>query len=247
MKKVLLTSVLGLLILVLIGYFVLQYFLGSAVKAGVNKFGPGITQTKVELQGAQISPLSGVGTLSEFAVGNPEGWSPGNAFYLGKVHINVEPRSVFGDHVIINELVIEKPEFLYETKLVSSNIGDLMRNIEQSVGKSESEPKTESGKPVKLVVKKLTMKDGSVTVGVGSAAMKIPLPPIDMTDVGVKEGGITPTQLAVAVGQHVTANVIAAATQAIAKAGLQGGGNASDMAKQAGEALKGLFGGKKKE
>jgi len=47
---------------------------------------------------------------------------------------------------VINELVIEQPEFLYETKIVSSNIGDLLKNIEQSMGarKRTRKPKAAS-------------------------------------------------------------------------------------------------------
>jgi hypothetical protein len=59
--------------LVLAAYVGLEYFLGHVVKAGVNTFGPKITQTKVELTGAVVSPLSGSGTLTGLTVGNPAG------------------------------------------------------------------------------------------------------------------------------------------------------------------------------
>src|SRR5689334_20215807 len=134
MKKILLFGVGSLLVLALVGYVVMQFFLGSIVKAGVNKFGPTITQTKVQLNGANISPLSGEGTLTGLSVGNPKGWSDQNAFNLGQVHVDVEPFSVLGDHIVINEIIIDKPEFLYETKIVASNIGDLLKNIEQVLG-----------------------------------------------------------------------------------------------------------------
>lgn len=250
MKKVLLFGTLFLLILALALYFVAQYSLGSIVKAGVNKFGPSITQTKVELQGAKISPLSGEGTLSGVAVGNPQGWSAADAFRLGKVHLNVEPKSLFADHIVINELIVEQPEFLYETKLVASNIGDLMKNIEQSIGRTKDDAKTKDGKPIKLVVKKLVLKDGRVTVNVaGAASLAVPLPLINMTDIGVAEGGITPAQLAFAVMRQVSTDVIAVATDALMKGG--GGTNnaaaAVEGAKQIGNAIKGIFGGEKKK
>src|SRR3954451_9864749 len=102
MKKVLGYSVAILVILALALYITLQFFLGGIVKAGVNKFGPGITQTKVALQAANISPLSGQGTLSGLAVGNPTGWSATDAFRLGKAHIDVEPFSLLKDHIVVN-------------------------------------------------------------------------------------------------------------------------------------------------
>jgi hypothetical protein len=245
MKKLLLFGGLTLVVLALGIYITLQFFLGSIVKGGVNKFGPSITQTKVELQDAKISPFSGVGTLSGLSVGNPAGWSAQDAFRLGKVHIDMEPFSVLDDHIVINAIIVEQPEFVYETRLVSSNVGDLLKNIEKSVGRNESEPKTKSGQPVKMVVKKLVLKDGRVTVGAGGAAMTLPMPAIDMIDIGVAEGGVTPAQVAAAIMRNVTTNVVAAATGALAKGALSGEGGAAETAKQVGAALKGIFGGGK--
>lgn len=248
MKKLLGYSLLALLVLGVGLYITLQFFLGSIVKTGVNKIAPRITQTKVELQGASISPLSGAGALTGIAVGNPKGWSEADAFRLGRVQVSLEPFSVFKDHIVINEIVIEQPEFLYETKIVASNIGDLLKNIEQSIGGQNAESKTKDGKPIKMVVKKLVLKDGKVTLGVGGAGgvITIPMPPLNMTDIGTAEGGITPAQVAFAVMRNVTTSVVSASTGALTKVGGTSGAAAAEAAKQAGEAIKGLFGGKKK-
>lgn len=247
MKKILLYGGIAVLVLAIAGYVTLQFFLGSIVKAGVNKFGPSITQTKVELQGAQISPLSGEGTLTGLTVGNPKGWTQSDAFHLGKVHINLEPFSIFKDHIVINEIVIEQPEFTYETKIVASNIGDLLKNIEQSMGAAgATEPKTKEGKPIKMVVKKLVVQNGKITLGLGPTAMTLPMPPVNLTDLGTAEGGITPAQVAFAVMRSVTTSVVSASTQALTKIGGTSGAAALEGAKQIGDAVKGLFGGQKK-
>src|SRR5688572_29295235 len=132
MKKFIGYSALVVVVLLLALYLSMQFFLGGIVKSAVNKFGPGLTQTKVVLDGANISPLSGVGTLTGLSVGNPAGWSPVDAFRLGKVHVSMEPFSLMKETIIINEIVVEQPEFFYETKIVSSNVGDLLKNIEQT-------------------------------------------------------------------------------------------------------------------
>ena len=95
MKKFLQIIVLFLLVLVLVGYFVAQYFLGSIVEAGVNSAGPKLTQSNVVLEKAKLSPLSGSGTLTGLTVGNPAGWSDGRAIYLGEMHLDVQPMSFF--------------------------------------------------------------------------------------------------------------------------------------------------------
>lgn len=239
MKKILLI----LAVLALGTYFILAFFLGSIVKTGVNRFGPKLTQTKVELGGAILSPLSGSGTLSGLTVANPPGWTATDAFRLGKVQVDMEPFSIFGDHVVINEIIIDGPEFLYETKIFSSNIKDLLKNIEQFTGGGGQEPTTKSGQPIKFVVKKFRLTNGKATLGVGGAAVPVPLPAISLDDVGVAAGGITADQLAGVLMKQVLSSIVTATAQELAK---DGGASAiektKDAAKKAGESIKKLFG-----
>ena len=89
------------LAVILVAYLGLDLFLGSVVKAGVNRFAPKITKTRVELAGARISPVTGSGTLTGLFVGNPPGWRSDKAFSFGKIHVVVAPFSIFGDHVVV--------------------------------------------------------------------------------------------------------------------------------------------------
>lgn len=248
MKKLLLILATILVVLALAVYVGGRFFLGSAVRAGVNKFGPSITQTAVHLEGASISPFTGTGTLNGFTVGNPKGWSDNNAMSLGRVHVDVDPFSLLGDHLVINEISIDQPEFLYETKLVSSNIGDLLKNIEQALGPSTEGGKTEeSAEPMKMVVRKLSIRDGRATLGVGATAIALPLPPIHLTDLGTAEGGITPAQVATATMRSVLSSIVTATRQGMSTLGGTSGAAAAEGVKQIGGAIKGLFGGRKKE
>ena len=71
------------------------------------------------------------------------------------------------------------------------------------------------------------------------------MPPIALDDLGTKEGGITPDQLVFAVMRSVTGSVVSATAQAAGKLGGTAGAAAAEGVKSAGEAIKGLFGGKK--
>lgn len=243
MKKIILLGGLAGLLGVYLG---LTFFLGSIVKAGVNSFGPKLTQTKVELAGASISPLTGSGTLTGLTVGNPKGWSENNAFTLGRVQVSVQPASLFGDHVVINEITIDGPEFLYETKIVASNIKDLLKNIEQFTGGGGRAAETKSGQPVKFVVKKFRLTNGVARLGTGVAAVPVPLPPVSLDDLGVKEGGITPDQLAGAVMKQVLGGIVAGTANALGQVGSTAGATSlektKEAAKKAGDSLKKLFG-----
>jgi hypothetical protein len=250
MKTFLKVTVLGLLILLIAGYFVAAYAMGSVVKAGVNRVGPRITQSKVELSGANLSPLTGSGTLTSLAVGNPQGWSENNAFFLGKVSIKLEPRSVFRDTIVIDEIIIEQPEFLYETKFVSSNIKDLLKNIEGYTStKKEIGADKEEGPPKKFIVKKLRLTNGKATIGLGGTALPVPLPEIALDNLGVAEGGITGSQVAALVMQDVLSKIVAATAGALGQLGGTTGSNSLEKTKEAaeklGDAVKDIF--KKKQ
>ncbi|MEI6860677.1 MAG: hypothetical protein WCL04_00310 [Verrucomicrobiota bacterium] len=244
MKKILLWSLGGILVLGLVAVIVLASSLGSIVKTAVNSFGPKLTGTKVELAGASISPLSGSGTLTGLTVGNPSGWSKEHAFALGKVHLSVAPFSLMGDHIVIDELLIDAPEFDYETKLTDSNIAQLQANIEKIVGAGTAVPAGKSGQPVKFEVKKFRLTNAKVSVGVaGAPAITVPMPDISFDNLGSDKGGITPDQLVGVIMKQVSTGVIVAGKDAVLKAGTAVIGGAKDTIKATTDAAKNAMGG----
>jgi hypothetical protein len=240
MKKFLLLGGLGVLVLLGAVYIGVAFFLGGIAKGAVNQLGPKITQSTVVLESATISPLSGVGTLTGFTVGNPAGWSSTPALRLGRVHLALAPKTVFSDVIVIEELTIERPEFNYETRLVSSNIADLLANVEKFTGAGKETTKTE-GPPKKFIVKKLRFVEGKATVAVGGAALPVPLPEIKLDNVGLQEGGLTGAQLSAVVLRDVLRTIVKAATEARGLTGADSLEKTKEAAKQLGESVKDLF------
>jgi hypothetical protein len=74
-----------------------------------------------------------------------------------------------------------------------------------------------TGKPIKFEVKKFTLANGRVRVGAGGAGAPLPMPPISLTDLGTKEGGITPDQLVLAVMRSVTGSIVSATAKPVAE------------------------------
>ncbi|MDP3069795.1 MAG: hypothetical protein Q8N18_05870 [Opitutaceae bacterium] len=249
MKKLLI--ILGLLAILAVAAVVyVSMNLGQIVTAGVNRYGPQLTQTKLTLESARISPFSGIGTLNGLVIGNPKGWSDANLASLGKIHLDVVPSSLRGDHIIINEVIIEAPVFNYETKIISSNVADLLANIEQALGgaKPAADGKTQpaaSGAPVKFSVKKFRLLNGSVRVGLGPAATIVPLPAMEIDELGTKEGGITVAQAASVVMNQIVGKIVGVTAGAASDLLMTGGAASAESMKKAGEAIKGLFGGGK--
>jgi len=228
--------------LLVVGYVGATFFMGSIVKAGVNRFAPLITRTPVHLDAARLSPLSGGGTLKGLFVGNPAGWPGDKAFSIGRIHVEIAPSSIFSDCIVLNDVSIDGPEFVYETKLVSSNIGDLLKNIE---GSSAEEAKGGQAKARKFVVRHFSLTNGRLTLGVGPTALTLPMPPLALHDIGTQEGGVAPAALAFTVMRSVTGSIVSTTASAAAKIVPTMGAAAGNSAKSAGDAIKGLLSGKK--
>lgn len=218
MKK--LFIILGVVLVLLVGaFFAVAFSLGSIVKGGVNKMGPQITQSSVTLGSAQISPFSGQGTLSNLVVGNPAGWQSAYAFSLGQVSIEVEPRSLMGDHVVVNSILIDRPEIIYESRLTTSNLQDLLKNIQQAAGGGTQQTPPE-GKPVKIEIKSFRLQNARITAQAAGASAVVDMPALTMENLGTREGGLTPEQLAAAIMKEVTAQAVQAAAKVAVEKGL---------------------------
>jgi hypothetical protein len=213
MKKVLL--ILGVLAaIVVVALLVISFSLGTLVRQGVNRVGPELTKTSVTLQEARLSPFSGTGTLRGLQVGNPEGWGAGNAFSLGEVHIELQPRTLWKDAVVIDSLIIQRPEFVYEQRLTGgSNLKQLIDNIRQAIGSPAERPIGEPEEPPRrFIIKQLRLEEGLVRVGLGVAGAEVPLPTLAYENLGVQEGGLTAAQIAQVVLSDVLGRVIGVAT-----------------------------------
>jgi hypothetical protein len=191
MKKIFL-----FLAILVVAAVVAIYFLGSSalnkgIKTGVEKFGPEVTQTSVRLDEVNLSILSGNGTLTGLYVGNPDGYKSENIFALGQIVVDIDTSSAFSDKIVINKIIIKKPEISYEKTLMNSNIKELMKNIEAFTGsadetaaESEQAVAAEDGSAKQVVIKQLIIEDGTVYVGLMGAGMTVPLPRIEMNDIG---------------------------------------------------------------
>lgn len=239
-----------------------MYFAGSSainkgIKRGVETFGPKVTQTPVTLDDVSISVLSGNGTLKGLYVGNPEGYKSENIFALGQIDIEIDTGTVMSDKIVINRIYIKQPEISYEKTLMSSNIKQLLANIEEFTGPSapkEDEPST--GAKKQLVVKQLVIEDGTIYVGALGMGQTVPLPRIELNDIGEGNNSKTIAQVldlvltevvksigpAIANSGELLKSGGTAALKAAQEGGIEKAGEAAeDAVNKASEGLKGLF------
>lgn len=233
----------GILALLVAAYLILIFGCGSIVRSRINAYGPRLTQTDVKLTAAQLSPLSGTGSLLGLSVGNPKGWSDAEAFHLTSIHIDVVPSSIFSDHIVINEIVINDPELLYETHLVSSNIGDLIKNIAKSTKKSPADSAVvKNGRKVTFVIKKLRLQRGHVKLGVGPTAVTLDLPETEFDNLGTG-AGVSAEELSLLIMRTIASDIVKGSAGAVGK-GVTGLGTLAGVALKASfDALDSLAGG----
>src|SRR5262249_26849364 len=134
----------AILVCLVVGVIVFTLSLDSIVKKGVETVGPQITKTDVKLDGANISILSGAGSLKGFFLGNPEGYKTPSAFKVGEVGLEVGPRSVLSDKVHDNYVLIRGAEITFEGTLgTKNNLNKILENVQSVSGGGEQQTSTQ--------------------------------------------------------------------------------------------------------
>lgn len=198
--------------------------LDSIVKAAVETLGSEVTQAKVELDEAEISPTSGEGALRGFLIGNPKGFETPSLVELGEVSLKLDIATVTDDTVVIEEILISAPKVTYEVGPEGSNLEALQRNIEEYLGTKSGAGQSEEGKTAggaeesggpKVIIKTLLITGGVVNVShtaLEGETLSASLPEIRLTNLGAEQGGATAGEVAekiiAAVSEGVGAAVV---------------------------------------
>jgi uncharacterized protein involved in outer membrane biogenesis len=265
MKKYILIGA-GVIVAGLITAIVLVILnLGGLIKTAVEEFGPPITKTEVRLGSADISVLSGAGTLSDFYLGNPQGFKMPSAIECGTIRVKVNTDSLTSDKIIIEEIFVDSPVISYEKRGNTDNFQTIVNNIKKTVAgekKQEAQPAdgqpSETGSEKTIQINDFIVRNGKINLGgslldaFGDQGMGIALPDIHLKDIG-KEKKTTPAEAFAQVLAAMTGDVTGTVTEvgkqlqeAVGKA-VEGAGKALEGAGKAtegvGGAIKGIFGG----
>lgn len=248
MKKTLLIGGIAVAVLVLgiigAGLFVFSN-LDGLVKKAIETAGSEVAGVKVSVGDVKISLSDGKATISGLTVGNPAGFKSPSAFTLGAISVAIDTGSVTSNPVVIKDISVAAPAVTYEMGEGGSNIDRIQKNVAAKTGgggAKKAEPAKSDGDDKKLVIDRLALTNGAVTLATPVPGVKgsAGLPDIVLTGIGRKSGGAS--------AGEVAAQVLDAITKAALKAGQgMGLGNVGDMVKKAvpgdaGGALKGLLG-----
>lgn len=251
MKRKPLLLIIGLAVVVAIG-IVVYHMKGSMdriIQAAIENYGSRITQSKVSLDRVAVDMTNGRASLYGLTVGNPSGYKTDYLLKLNEISMTLDLRSITKNPVVIKEIMIRKPSVIYELASGGSNVNALLKNIKKYTGTRSK--KGSGGKEHKLIIDNLYIKGGQVNLSATALKGKkvtTDLPDIHMQDIGKKEGGATPGEVAEKImGQIQSGSSTAVASLknlpgAVSNQLQNAGGTLKDKINQAGDKLKGLFG-----
>ncbi len=187
-KKTLIST--AFIILVLVG--AVFYFFDSIVKNGIEVVGSQVLGAGVTVSSVSLSPLNGSGSIRGLRIENPEDFSSDYAIQLDEVSININASSVFRDVVEIESVTIVQPQITYETHITTDNIRALLNNLssEESASEGESDGASENSSK-QIIIRKLQILDPQLNLVSAIGTAPIPLPDIELKDIGAKDGSTT--------------------------------------------------------
>ncbi|HZV35910.1 MAG TPA: hypothetical protein VFB72_15140 [Verrucomicrobiae bacterium] len=246
MKKIIIRVLIGFGVLIVVALLVVFFSLDSIVKAGVERVGPMITKVDVKLGSAQISPFGGSARLTKLFVGNPEGFKSPSAMQVGDIKVGAQMGSLMSQTIVINDINIQNADITLEGGLENNNLTKIMDNVDGSSAEAGNQPKPKNAPPQpgasksskKFIVKDFVMDGTKIHLDVKISALgktvavpntTLPMPPLHIQNIGVKENGVTAEQLTQAIMKPLLASVIQASSQEVAHLGSNVGGELKNL------------------
>ena len=191
------------LIILLIAVAVV-YFFDSIVRRGIEVVGSQVLGAGVTVSSVSLSPLNDSGTIRGLRIENPEGFNSDYAIQIEEVSVNINASSVFGEVVEIESVRFVQPQINYETRITTDNIRVLLDNLSsdettldlESTASDESAPADElrgftTTAARQIIIRELQILDPQLQLVTALGRAPIPLPDIELQDIGARDRSTT--------------------------------------------------------
>lgn len=212
MKKFLI----ALILILGIGGVLVFTQLGPIVETGLETAGPETLHVGVDVGNVEISPLSGNVSVTDLSIGQPDGFGEGPLVELGEFKMQLEPRSLMSNHIIINTVEIVSPLLDVRRLEGKTNFEALQEGM--SIPGAAAGGASAGGEEVTLTIKNMAVKAPRIkakTDGFISIDEDIELADFTLTDLGTDEKGMSPSEIA----RHVMDTLQPQITKALVTAG----------------------------
>ncbi len=187
----------GIVVVILVLVLIFMIFGESAIRATVQKAATDVLGVRVTLDDVDLKVLRGKIGLDDLIIYNPEGYKHPKFFELTRCRVDADMTSLMGDTIQIPTVILDGVNITIEQKGLTSNLQQILKNIEKNQGPPEQEPQPEEepaepAKPAKNVnIQKLRIENVIVrldTLVPGKMdTVTIKLDPIELTDIGTAE------------------------------------------------------------
>ncbi|MCA1810338.1 MAG: hypothetical protein ABR497_01360 [Kiritimatiellia bacterium] len=196
MKK--LKWIVGIFVLVLaVAAVALWLWLDAIIKTTVETVGPRVLGVPVTLGHVRLAPLRGRVILKDLEIGNPEGFRAAHLFKLAEMDVDLDMSSLFGRTLRFSTIHVIGPDVIYEQSLKGNNFSKLLDGLEQPA-QPDDKPTDAApadkpdGKPRKIIIDHFLFDEARLRVQTpvpGAPPISLPLPGIELFDVGKDKGG----------------------------------------------------------
>lgn len=182
-------------------------WIGAAVRAVANRVVPGITKTEFDLGQVSLNAYRGELGVGDLLLGNPSGYGERVALKIGSADVVADMGTVTGDVIVLKEVTVKDVFVSYVHHDGTDNFSQISKNASSSGKKDvasapEREPaageKAADGrsggaekKSKRVIIDRLSLSGITVKFG----PIPLPVPPVTLTDVGRKSGGVTLVEL----------------------------------------------------
>ena len=217
--KILLSVIAVIVLIVGIGLWFVFSNLNSIVKEAVETVGTDTLETNVSLNAVDIKLTDGSGELKGFSIANLPGYTQENMFAVDTVKLDIDPNSLAGDVIVIDELTIKGISVVAEQLGTTTNLQALMDRLPKSDA-TDGATSEDSGSSadVLLAVKQLNFVENSLTLATEKYGIHtLDLPNITQSNLGSEANGLTPEQLAKAIAEPLIESAKKSVEEGIAK------------------------------
>lgn len=220
--------ILGALVIVLFGaglsLLLLVSSLDRVVEFAIETYGSQIVGTSVQVDSVEIGLRDGEGTIRGLHVANPDGFGPDDAIQLERITLGLDVASLrSGGPIVVDVLDVAAPVVrLVVDGRGRSNLKAIEQNAAAYGGDAPPESANdEAAAPTLLKIRRFAVERGSVAADLsvlGHAGVKVPIPELQLRDVGGRDGA-TPGEI----GATLAAAFVESALEAIASSSIQEG------------------------
>lgn len=191
-KAILVTIVLFVIVAVAVtlGLFYATHTLETAIHEGVEREVSRITGTEAAVESVKVDLFTGKGSLQDFTIANPEGFSSEHVLEVGSVEVVVDPWTVITNReepVAVSQISVERAEFTFEMRHKASNVKLLKQFV-------KANKRDEGGSKRKVIIERFELKNSTVDLVLGgkrrTVRRSVKVPDIVLHDIGKASNGV---------------------------------------------------------